>query len=55
MKVGDRGKIFLPFQMRGQEAEVGSLICRVEGSGGREFSEAEIPESCSEHPRGDWP
>lgn len=40
MKVGDRGKIFLPFQMRGQEAEVGSLIWRVEGRGGREFSEA---------------
>lgn len=39
-KVGDRGKIFLLFQMRGQEAEAGSLIWRVEGSGGKAFSEA---------------
>lgn len=38
--MGHRGKIFSPFQMRGQEAEVGSLIWTVEGSGGRVFSEA---------------
>ena len=38
--MGHRGQIFLPFQMRRQEAEVGSLIWGVEGSGGRVFSEA---------------